>query len=69
MTTSLKTHTLIVSNIATQETKKRAAGILAALKNVILKWSSKRHSKIGTLYTICCKTEILGAVIFEKLRK
>ena len=62
---------MIVSNIATQETKKRAAGmILAALKiYVIPKWSSKRHSKMETAYSFCCKMEILNIERFGKLRK
>jgi len=50
-----------------QQTKKRAAGILAALKNMILKWSGKRHLEIRLLYTICCKIGILNSKRFGKL--
>jgi len=38
-------------------------------KYVILKWSSKRHSKMETVYIFCCKTEILNVERFWKLRK
>ena len=38
-------------------------------KTAIPKWSSKRHLEIGIINTIFCKTEIIGAERFGKLRK